>query len=81
MACDFHLIWKEKKHKLLWETRFSIHQRHHDLYKDLPAMAKYASQYFGQETHGLIHDSLPSASVEIGDVNSLGSVSEPAPSK
>ena len=30
MAYDFQLMWKEKKHKLLWETRFSINQPHND---------------------------------------------------
>jgi hypothetical protein len=80
MAYDFPLLWKDKKHKLLWETRFSVRQRHHDFDKDLPAMAQYASRYFGQDTHGLIHDILPPGHVEIGEVQSLGSVSG-APSK
>ena len=26
LAYDFQVLWKEKKHKLLWETRFSINQ-------------------------------------------------------
>jgi hypothetical protein len=80
MAYDFPLLWKDKKHKLLWETRFSIRQRHHDFDKDLPAMAEYASRYFGQNTHGLIHDTLPPGHVDIGEVKSLGSVSG-APAK
>ena len=74
MAYDFQLLWKQKKHKLLWETRFSIRQRHHDFDKDLPAMANYASRFFGQDTNGLIHDSIPLGHVDIGVVKSLGEV-------
>jgi hypothetical protein len=76
MAYDFQLIWKEKKHKLLWETRFSIRQRHHDFDKDLPAMAQFASQYFGQDSDGLVHKAIPLGHVEIGEVKSLGEVTE-----
>jgi hypothetical protein len=74
MAYDFQILWKQKKHKLLWETRFSIRQRHHNFDKDLPSMAQYASQYFGQDSHGLVHKEIPQGHVDIGDVKSLGSV-------
>jgi hypothetical protein len=74
MAYDFQLLWKKKQHKLLWETRFSIRQLHHQFDKDLPAMAKYASQYFGRDSGGLIHAEVPMGHVEIGDVKSLGTV-------
>jgi hypothetical protein len=77
MAYDFQLLWKQKKHKLLWEARFSIRQRHHNFDEDLSGMAQYASRFFGQETNGLVHDTLPAAHVEIGVVKSLGTVSEP----
>jgi hypothetical protein len=76
MAYDFQMLWKQKKHKLLWETRFSIRQLHHNFDKDLPTMAQFASQYFGQDTHGLVHKAIPLGRVEIGDVKSLGSVPE-----
>ena len=46
MAYDFQLMWKEKKHKLLWETRFSIRENRNDFGVALPAMAQYASRYF-----------------------------------
>jgi hypothetical protein len=75
MAYDFQLLWKQKKHKLLWETRFSVRQRGHEFDRDLPAIAQYASQFFGQDTGGLIHMTLPAAHVEIGDVKALGTVS------
>jgi hypothetical protein len=76
MAYDFQLVWKQKKHKLLWETRFSIRQRHHDFDKDLPAMAQYASQYFGQDSGGLVHREIPLGHVDIGAMKSLGSLPE-----
>lgn len=77
MAYDFRLLWKEKKHKLLWETRFSIRQRRHEFDKDLPSMAQYASQFFGQDSHGLIHKEIPLGHVEVGEVKSLGEVETP----
>jgi hypothetical protein len=85
MAYDFQILWKKKKHKLLWETRFSIRQRHHDFDKDLPSMAQYASQYFGQDSGGLVHREIPLGHVDIGEVKSLGEVqgtrTAPAPAK
>jgi hypothetical protein len=74
MAYDFQMMWKDKKHKLLWETRFSIRQRHNNFDKDLAAMAKAASQYFGQNTHGLVRKDVPLGRVVIGSVQSLGTV-------
>ena len=76
MAYDFQLLWKQKKHKLLWETRFSIRERAHQFDRDLPAMAQYASQYFGQDSHGLIRKDVPLGRVEIGEAKSLGTLPE-----
>ncbi len=76
MAYDFQLMWKEKKHKLLWETRFSVRQRGHNFDEDLAAMADAASKYFGQDSQGLVRTSVPFAHVEIGEVKSLGTVPE-----
>src|SRR5271166_5802365 len=59
MAYDFQLMWKQKKHKLLWETRFSINQRRNQFDKALPVMAQYASQYFGTDSHGLLRTRVP----------------------
>jgi len=67
MAYDFQLLWREKKHKLLWEARFSINQRHNQFDKALPAMAQYAAKYFGQPTNGLVRKRLLNADVEIGE--------------
>jgi hypothetical protein len=77
MAYDFQLVWKQKKHKLLWETRFSIRQRHHDFDKDLPSMAQFASQYFGQDSNGLVRKEIPMGHVDIGEVKSLGEADAP----
>jgi hypothetical protein len=76
MAYDFQAMWKQKKHILLWETRFSVKQRGVDFDKQLTAIAKSASQYFGQDTHGLVRKDLPVGSVEIGDIKQLGIVAQ-----
>lgn len=76
MAYDFQLMQKQKKHKLVWETRFSISENEHDFGKELPLMAKFAAQYFGQNTHGLVRTLVPEGRVEIGEVKSLGAVPE-----
>jgi hypothetical protein len=75
-AFDFRLAWKEKRIKLLWETRFSLSERQHDFAKELPGMAQYASTYFGQDSHGLLRSPIPEGRVEIGEVKSLGAVPE-----
>ena len=66
MAYDFQLMWKEKKPKLLWETRFSIRRRRHEFDRDLLRMAAEAAQYFGRESHSLIRERLPETNVILG---------------
>jgi hypothetical protein len=66
MAYDFQMMWREKRHKLLWETRFSIREQGNDFAKLLPAMATCASAFFGQDSHGLIRRAIPEGNVEIG---------------
>jgi hypothetical protein len=65
MAYDFQMAWKQKKHKLLWETRFSINQPRNDFGKALPAMAAYASQYFGKSSKGLVREEIKEGHVDI----------------
>jgi hypothetical protein len=72
MAYDFQIMWKEKKHKLLWETRFSISERRKRFDNVLPALALQASKYFGTDSKGLVHDEVPLGHVDIGSVKSLG---------
>lgn len=77
MAYDFHLMWTQKKHKLLWETRFSISERRNLFDKALPVMAQYASRYFGQPSDGLLRTRVPEGRVNVGEARSLGEVEEP----
>jgi hypothetical protein len=75
-AFDFQSS-KQKKTKLLWETRFSINQRHNAFDVALPLMAQYASQCFGQDTKGLVLTQVADGRVILGDIKSLGEVSPP----
>jgi hypothetical protein len=75
-AFDFKSAWRQKKIRLLWETRYSLSERLHDFGKELPGMTQYASQYFGQDTHGLMRAPVPEGRVDIGTVRSLGDVPE-----
>ncbi len=75
-AFDFRFAWKERKIRLLWETRYSLSERLHDFSKELPGMTQYASQYFGQDTQGLMRAPVPEGRVDIGEVKSLGTVPE-----
>jgi hypothetical protein len=74
MAYDFQKMWKQKQHNLLWETRFSVRQRGIDFEKALPLMAKNASKYFGRDSHGLLHEDLPDGHVEVGPLETLGTI-------
>lgn len=73
-AFDFQAAWRQRKIKLLWETRFSLSERQHDFEKELPTMAHTASKYFGQDTDGLVRARIPEGQVDIGNVKSLGNV-------
>ncbi len=72
MAYDFQLMWKEKKHKLLWETRYSLRQRGNNFDEQLAAMSQYASRYFGQSSNGLVRKPLPKESVRLDELKILG---------
>ncbi len=74
MAYDFQLLLKQKKHKLVWETRFSMREHVNAFDKQLPAMVLGASKYFGKDSNGLIHDTIPEGRVDVGDIKSLGEV-------
>ena len=76
MAYDFQAMWKQKQHKLLWETRFSVRQQGLEFDKQLPAISLNAAQYFGKDSHGLVHMALPEGRVAVGDLKSLGQVAE-----
>jgi hypothetical protein len=76
MAYDFQAMWKQKKHVVLWETRFSVRQRGVEFDQQLRAMAQNASPFFGQDSGGLIRKALPPGHVDIGAVKAIGVVAE-----
>ncbi len=74
MAYDFQLLNQEKKHKLLWETRFSIRERGNAFDRQLAEMSEAAARYFGQTTNGLRRHSLPTEHVRLDEMKILGEV-------
>jgi len=73
MAYDFQMMWREKKPKLLWETRYSIREKGNDLSKELAAMTGTAAPYFGRNSGKLIHKSMPEGRVEVGTIKEIAS--------
>jgi hypothetical protein len=67
LAYDYQLARHGMQHKLLWETRFSIPEPGNDFEKSLPTMASFAANYYGQESHGLIHHNLGEGHVNVGE--------------
>lgn len=76
LAYDFQTLWKHQQRKLLWETRFSIRERGNDFSKELGAMAKFASRYFGKGSDGLIRKPLPEVRIILGEPKFIGYESE-----
>jgi hypothetical protein len=76
-AFDYQKLVKEKKSKFLWEVRFSIREHGAQFDSRIAGMAELASNYFGRDSAGLHHDTVPEGKVEIGPVQSLGVVSGP----
>ena len=72
MAYDFQILWKQKKHRLLWETRFSLRQTHNNFDRDLEGMARAASAYFGENSSGLVHRPVPVGREDIGPIQVVG---------
>jgi len=77
MAYDFQALWKQKQHRLLWETRFSISERRNAFDRALPAMAQNAAKYFGQSSNGLLRERLKDGHVELGAPTMINFVDEP----
>jgi hypothetical protein len=67
MAYDFQILRSQKKLKPMWETRFSLNERGNQFDKALPAMAKIASHYFGEDSKGLVRRPVPTGQVDIGE--------------
>jgi hypothetical protein len=73
-AFDYPMLVNKKKQKFLWEVRFSIREHRNAFDTRLPAMTALASAYFGRDSGGLQHVTVPEGKVEIGPVKSLGVV-------
>ena len=73
-AFDYQMLVNKKKQKFLWEVRFSIREHRNAFDTRLPAMTALASAYFGRDSGGLQHVTVPEGKVEIGPVKSLGVV-------
>jgi len=71
MAYDFQMLWKQRKAKLLWETRYSICEKGSDFSSRLAAMSASAAAYFGRNSGTLVHKPLPEGHVEVGPVKTL----------
>jgi hypothetical protein len=71
-AYDFQVARKEKRLKLLWESRFSIRRQRADFATDLPAMSKFAALTFGRETDGILRPDSLKSNVELGELRVLG---------
>jgi hypothetical protein len=78
-AFDYQKLVKEKKSKFLWEVRFSIREHGTQFDSRIAGMAELASNYFGRDSGGLHHDTIPEGKVEIGPVESLGVVANGDP--
>lgn len=74
LAYDYQRARTQGQRTLLWETRFSLTEAHNDFGKSLAAMALVASGYFGQDSHGLIHNELKEGHVEVGEPKALDTV-------
>jgi hypothetical protein len=72
MAYDFQLLRRQNKHRMLWQTRFSINEAQNHFDRALPAMAQYASRYFGQDSHGLLRTHVPDGQVKVGEPKTIG---------
>ena len=77
-AFDFRSAWKEKALIPLWSTRYNIATRGNHFTAALPSMSQFASRFFGRDSRGLIRRLNPTGKVEMGEVQILGAVEEPA---
>ena len=76
VAYDFQLLWRHKVKKVLWVTRYSIREHRNQFDMALPEMTRYASQFFGQDSHGFVARRLQDGRVDVGAPRDLGTVGE-----
>jgi hypothetical protein len=72
VACDFRAATKEKKIRPLWSMRFNTAARGKNFEKTLPTMASFAARYFGEDSGGLLRETVPAGKVELHDIVPLG---------
>jgi hypothetical protein len=77
-AFDFKTAWDSKQLVPLWSVRYNIPARGNHFTTALPDMSLFASRFFGRESGGLIRRLNPTGKVEMGEVQILGAVGEPA---
>jgi hypothetical protein len=73
-AYDFPAARKEKKRRLLWITRVSVSVRGNRFDDELAAMLLSASRYFGENSPGLMRQSVPEGRVDVGEPKVIGVV-------
>ena len=71
-AYDFATAIKEKRLKLMWESRFSIQRQAVSFEHELPVMAAFAARTFGQETKGILNPDTIKGTVKMDDIKVLG---------
>jgi hypothetical protein len=71
-AYDFQAARKEKRLKLLWESRFSLRRQAVNFRSELPAMAGFAARTFGKETDGIFDPASIKGRVDLGELKILG---------
>jgi len=71
-AYDFQVAKKEKRLKLLWESRFSIRSQAVSFTAELPVMTAFAARTFGRETRGILDPDSIKGRVKIGELTILG---------
>ncbi len=72
VAYDFQLLWRQNVRKVLWVTRFSILEHRNEFDRSLPEITKYASQFFGQDSHGFVVKRLREGHVDVGPLSAVG---------
>ena len=71
-AYDFQMAQKEKRLKLLWESRFSVQRQAVGFADQLPAMARFAARTFGRETKGILDPDAIKGDVKLGELKIIG---------
>jgi hypothetical protein len=74
IAYDFQELWKNKRRTLLWVTRLSVPEQGLKFRDALPGMVVSASEYFGRDSHGLVHEYVREGRVDVGATKILGAV-------